>query len=87
MMMQFGKINQPVSDFQAQRQILTLCLNSQHWEIPFNWDFGRDRDAIDPVEQITAMIERYLPFLIDSVEVDGDRVSVYLNGKQIDVTI
>jgi hypothetical protein len=87
MMMQFGKINEPISGFQAQRQILTLFLNSQHWEIPFNWDFGRDRDAIDPVEQITAMIEKYLPFSIDSVEVEGDRVSAYLKGKQIDVTI
>jgi len=87
MMMQFGKINEPVSGFQSQRQILTLCLNSHHWEIPFNWDFGRDRDAVDPVEQITAMIERYLPFSIDSIEVEGDRVSVYLNGKQINVSI
>lgn len=86
-MMQFGKINAPISGFQAQRQILILFLNSQPWEIPFNWDFGYDRDAIDPVEQITSSIEKHLDFDVTDVLVEGDRVSINLQGKKIDVTI
>lgn len=83
--MQFGKINQPISGFAADRQILSLFLNSQHWEMPFNWDYGRDLNAIDPVDQIVAGIEKYLAFKVDSVEVIGRSVSVYLEGKKINV--
>lgn len=86
-MMQFGKINQPISGFQAQRQILLLFLKSQPWEIPFNWDFGFDRDAIDPVDQIVSGVEKYLDFEVKDVEVDGDLVSVNLEGKKFDVSV
>lgn len=86
-MMQFGKINQPISGFQAKRQILLLFLKSQPWEIPFNWDFGFDRDAIDPVDQIVSGVEKYLDFEVKDVEVDGDRVSISLEGKKFDVSI
>lgn len=93
-MMQIGKINKPISGFQAQRQILILFLQSQPWEIPFNWDYGFDRDAIDPIDQIVSGIEKYLPFKVEDVEVTGDgvpprelRVSINLEGKKFDVSI
>ena len=86
-MMQYGKINQPVTGFEAQRQILTLMLRSKWWELPFNWDFGRDPNAIDPVEQIKGTIEKYLDFTVDAVEIQDDRVSVWLLSKRIDVSV
>lgn len=86
-MMQFGKINEPISGFQAQRQILLLFLKSQPWEIPFNWDYGFDRDAIDPVDQIVSGVEKYLDFEVKDVEVDGTKVSINLEGKKFDVSI
>ena len=85
--MQLGKINVPISGFEAQRQSLILAIQSQWWELPFNWDFGRDPQAIDPVEQILSMIEKYLNFTVENVEIESDRVSVWLKGKKIDVAI
>jgi hypothetical protein len=84
--MQLGKINAPISGFEADRQRLIFAIQSQWWELPFHWDFGRDPKAIDPVEQLLSMIEKYLNFTVDKVEIQGDRVSVWLKGKQIDVT-
>lgn len=86
-MMQFGKINQPINDFLAQRQILALFINSQRWEMPFSWDWGRDPDAIDPVEQLMSAIAKHLLFTVDDVEVEGDRVTITLKGKKFDVSI
>jgi hypothetical protein len=86
-MMQLGEINKPISGFQAKRQILTLFLKSQRWELPFNWDFGRDPDAIDPVEQILSSIEKYLTFTVESVEIEGSRIIISLDGKKFDVSI
>lgn len=85
--MQLGKTNAPIAGFEAQRQLLILAIQSQWWELPFNWDFGRDPTAIDPVDQLLSMIEKYLDFTVDNVEIQGDRVSVWLKGKKIDVTI
>lgn len=84
-MMQYGKIGSPIVGFEAQKQILIAFLNSQYWEIPFNWDFGRSSDAIDPVQEITEGIKKYLDFTIDSVEIEGSRVTIYLQGQKINV--
>lgn len=55
--------------------------------MPFAWDWGRDPNAIDPVEQLTSSIAKYLDFTVEDVEVEGNRVSVTLQGKKIDVFI
>lgn len=85
--MQFGQINKPIDGFEAQRQVIILFLNSQPWELPFAWDYGWDRNAIDPAEEISSGIAKYLNFTVDSVEVIGREVIINLKGKKINVTI
>lgn len=85
--MQFGEINKPIDGFEAQRQIIILFINSQPWELPFAWDYGWDRNAIDPAEQIQSGIAKYLNFSVDSVEVEGREVTINLEGKKINVTV
>jgi hypothetical protein len=85
--MQFGEINKPIQGFEAQRQIIILFLNSQPWELPFAWDYGWERNAIDPAQQIQSGIAKYLDFTVDSVEVVEREVTINLKGKKISVTI
>lgn len=86
MQMQFGEINKPIDGFEAQRQVLILFLRSQPWEIPFVWDYGWDRNAIDQAEQIQSGIAKHLDFTVDSVEVLDGEVSINLRGKKINVS-
>lgn len=85
--MQLGKINAPITNFEAQRQTLILAIQSQWWELPFYWDYGRDLEAIDPIEQLLSMIEKYLSFTVEQIEIEGDRVNVWLQGKKIDIKV
>lgn len=83
MIMRFGKIGEPIAGFDAKKQIIEGFLNSQYWEMPFNWDWGYPKDAIDPVRAIEEGIKKYLDFEVDSIAREGSQIIIYLDGEKV----